>query len=142
MNTPNKRWIWAVVVVCALISLLIVPFETTVVPEWKLRIVDPSGWPVPGISVAEQWRHYSIEFSGHREIRTSDEEGYVLFPRRTIRASAVRRIVGPALLLLNIHGESGPKGSALVLGPYLTNRNPEFEASKPSPEIVVIEPQR
>ena len=36
-------------------------FETTVVPSWKVRLVDEQGVPYEGLRVVEYWKHYSLE---------------------------------------------------------------------------------
>lgn len=131
----------AVVVVASLALILLYPFKTTVVPEWRIRIVDDSGKPVSNISVREQWRHHTIETNGHNESRTTDGEGNVSFPRRAIRASFLHRLIGRAIVAFNVHRESGPKAAAIVLGPYLTSRNSAYDPGKPSPETIVVRPQ-
>jgi hypothetical protein len=127
--------------IAGLLALLVYPFETTVVPDWKIRIVDEASKPVTSVVVREQWRNHSVEFSGQNEDRMTDNDGYVSFPRRTVRAPLIFRVVGAVVVSLNIHGESGSKASALVLGPYLTSRDPDYSPDKPSPEVIVVRPQ-
>ena len=133
----NKRLVTWTLIAC-LAVLLAYPFDTTVVPEWKIRIVDETSKPVPNIVVREQWRNHSVEFHGHNEDRMTNSEGSVSFPRRTVRASLIFRVVGRAVVALNVHGESGPKASTLVLGPYLTSSDPDYSPEKPSPEVIVV----
>jgi hypothetical protein len=142
MNAVKRKKLIAIalLVICVGI-LLFYPFETTVVPEWKIRVIDEAGKPLQNIVVNELWRHHSLEFQRHNEDRITDIQGYVLFPRRTVRASLLFRIVGRAVVALNVHGESGPKASAMVRGPYLTSRDPEYSPSKPVPEVIVVKPQ-
>jgi hypothetical protein len=137
-----RKWLVTAAFIACLVVLLFYPFETMVVPEWKIRIVDAMSKPVPNIVVSEQWRNHSVEFHGHNEERTTDSEGYVSFPRRTVRASLMFRVVGSTLATLNVHGESGPKASTLVLGSYLTSSDSDYSPDKPSPEVIVVRPQR
>lgn len=123
------------------ILLLFYPFDTTVVPEWRIRVVDEPTKPATGIIVREQWRNHSVEFHGHYEDRMTDSEGYVYFPRRTARASLIFRVVGRAVVALNVHGESGPTASTLVLGSYLTSSDSDYSPEKPLPEVIVVRPQ-
>lgn len=79
----------ATVVLC----LLIYPFQLTVVPEWRLRVIDDDGDPVAGINVTEHWQHYLIEATGHEEVQTTGADGFVHFRARTIRAGLMHRFV-------------------------------------------------
>src|SRR5882724_6377035 len=118
MNARLRKKLAATALLIACLGvLLFYPFETTVVPEWNMRITDESGKPVLKVVVSELWRHHSVEFHGHSEDRMTDSEGFVSFPRRTVRASLIFRAAGRAVVALNVHGESGPKASALVIGP-------------------------
>ena len=111
--------------------LLAYPFQSTVVPEWKIRIVDETGKPVPNVVVREQWRDHSVEFHGHNEERITDSEGYVFFPRRTVRAPLMFRVVGSTLATLNVHGESGPwavSTSCLILSHAVSS--PDYSPDK------------
>lgn len=141
--SPEKRKEFAAgaLLVTCVGLLLLYPYETTVVPPWNIRVTDELGGPVAKAIVSEHWRHHSIETQGHDEARTTNDEGYVWFPRRTVRASLAFRIIGRAVVLLNVHGESGPKASAIVLGPYLTSRDSQYSPDKPSPEVIEIRPQ-
>jgi hypothetical protein len=142
MNAIKQtKWLVTWALIACLVVLLAYPFDTTVVPEWKIRIVDETSKPVPNVVVREQWRNHSVEFHGHHEDRKTDSEGYVSFPRRTVRAPLIFRVAGRAVVALNVHGESGPKALALVLGPYLTSSAPDYSPEKPSPEVIVVRPQ-
>ena len=71
--------------------LLFYPFQTTIVPEWSLKVVDEEGAPVRDVNVTEHWQHFLLEASSHEEMRRVQDNGAVSFPERTIRASLVRR---------------------------------------------------
>jgi hypothetical protein len=135
----NKRRV--AMIVLAVLALALIPYNTTVVPEWKIQIIDERKNPVRNVLVDEHWRNHSIELHRHSETRVTDNEGYVSFPRRTVRSPLLIRAIGRLLANLNVHGESGPKASAIVLGPYLTSRDPQYSPNKPSPEVIEIRPQ-
>lgn len=67
--TKRKKWLVAGALVAYLVALL-VPFETTVVPEWKLRDGDQSGNSMQGYLVRESWCHYTLETDGSRRRTT------------------------------------------------------------------------
>jgi hypothetical protein len=101
-----------------LLALLLFPFETMVVPEWNLRIVDETGKKVSSVPVTESWSHYVLEKNGHYDEQVTDAEGYVRFPRRGIRANLISRTSNYVLSTLNVHGGKGPAAWVSVMGDY------------------------
>lgn len=75
----------------AILILLFYPFQTTIVPEWSLKVVDEEGSTVRDVNVTEHWQHFLLESSSHEEVRRVGDNGVVSFPERSIRASLVRR---------------------------------------------------
>ena len=101
-----------------LLIILLYPFKTTTVPEWNLRVLDDRGTAVHGIKVTEHWQNYLLEATGHEDPRTTNEEGRVGFPARSIRASLLGRLVA-RIGKIGSHGVSGrtdPYGSVVVWG--------------------------
>jgi len=94
-----------------LLLLLLYPFKTTTVPEWNLRVLDDFGTAVRGIKVTEHWQHYLLEASGHEDPRTTNEEGRVGFPARSIRASLLGRLFARI-------GKMGTQGDPGRIDPY------------------------
>ena len=80
-----------VVFILLILILLFYPFQTTIVPEWSLKVVDEDGAVVRDVNVTEHWQHYLLESSSHEDARTVGQNGAVSFPERNIRASLVRR---------------------------------------------------
>jgi hypothetical protein len=60
-NMTSKRTVSRITLFVLLAAFLFYPFETTVVPEWKIQVVDESGNPVKGVVVNQGWRHHSVE---------------------------------------------------------------------------------
>ena len=118
--------------------LLLYPFETTVVPEWKVRVVDESGNSMIGMAVKEGWEHSSIESHRHEQDLTTDNEGRVTFPRRTIRANLLWRIVGRAVVAVIPHAQSGPHFFLDVQGPYSSLTGTDYLPNDPLPNIIVV----
>jgi len=75
-----------------LLILLFFPFKTTIVPRWRLHVVDDAGALVRDINVTEHWQYYLLESEGHEEMLKTDGSGMVDFPERTIRASVASRL--------------------------------------------------
>ena len=115
------------------------PWKTTVVPEWKVRIVDQSGAPLRNTGVREVWQHYSIESKSHKQDLLTDKEGYVTFPERTIRSPLAVRIIRPIIKALNPHHSSGPDAFVIVLAAeYDTWSNNSAIPGQPLPKEVSV----
>ena len=88
---------YVMIVVAAVI--LLYPLKTTIVPEWKIKVVNCEGRPLQNVQVRQYWQHYSFEFSQHHTDLLTDQNGLVAFPRRTLRSSVGLRA---AALFINI----------------------------------------
>ncbi len=145
MAVSNRKRLLGAAVVVAFLGLLLAaslyPFETTVVPEWKIHIVDESGKPVGNLSINEGWIDYYIESNRHEEVRRANSEGYVEFPRRTVRASLLARIKGALVSFRHPHTPSGTYAFADVMGPYVSPADTDYEPGKPLPQTIVVRPQ-
>jgi hypothetical protein len=118
--TPTKKRysIYAISILAAV--LLVYPFESTVVPTWRLQVVDVSGNVCQNMRVTESWGHYSLYLEGWlgSDDRITDMNGYVEFPERTTRANLLRRMVVPVIahVLVIMHGSVGATGSVYATG--------------------------
>jgi hypothetical protein len=126
---------------CLLITSLY-PFESTVVPAWRLRVVDEQGRACPDMQVNQGWKHYSLDLEAGTdgEYKFTDGNGYVEFPERTIQASLARRIVAPLIAhaLTIAHGSTGISGyvfaSGMKEGPWLN-----YKPGKALPDKILVE---
>ena len=133
-----------IVVIGALVLLLVTflyPFQTTTVPDWNVRVVDDAGAPVHEINVTEHWQHYLLEADGHEEVQTTNPDGLVSFGPRSIRASAVRRLIA-RIRKIGSHDDRGRidrYGAVVAWGNkgYETTVAVYREGEAPQPEIRV-----
>jgi hypothetical protein len=116
------------------------PFKVTVVPPWRIQVVDTSGKPVSNMRVAQEWQHYSIEREGHSEESVTDEGGFVTFPERVESASLYQRfIVGVGNVPWVLHTSWGPHSFILVLaGPDYLNDAVSYNGKEPPPSSVIL----
>ena len=128
------------IVLVAGISIVgVYPLKTTVVPEWKVRVIDEKGSPLSNIGVREVWQHYSIESKDHEEDLPTDHNGHVTFPKRTIRSTLAIRIIRSAINSLNPHASSGPGAYLIILAPaYETSSTVFYTPGQPLPSEVVV----
>lgn len=139
MKAPARKKRFGLAVLGGLLAvLLLYPFETTVVPEWKVRVVDESGNSMIGMAVKEGWEHSSIESHRHEQDLTTDNEGRVTFPRRTIRANLLWRTGGAAVVTVIPHQQSGPHFFLDVQGPYSTLTGTDYLPNDPLPGTIVV----
>jgi hypothetical protein len=141
-SIKKKQWSVAGAVIVCLILSLFYPFESTVVPKWKLRVIDQTGRPLSGNRIRESWCHYTLETNCHEEELQTDSLGYVEFPRRTIRMNLFSRVANAARRIINVHSSFGPSASVYYLGDYrLVSDEPWYMPGRPlESEIVVLRP--
>lgn len=107
-----KKYVIAVATV-TLFACLIVPFETTLVPAWRVQIVDENGNKYRDHVVRQFCYDYTLDLSPcsakDDSYKLTDQHGFVEFPERTVRASMVNRIYATATsaFLTLAHGSVG-----------------------------------
>lgn len=74
-----------------LLALAFIPFNTTLVPEWRVQVVDENGNPYKGKLVRQSCYNYTLGVSpcsgADNSAKLTDENGYVTFPERKINMS-------------------------------------------------------
>lgn len=96
-----------------MISALIPLFSVTVVPEWKIQLIDEAGLPAVNISLDQAWKDYSLEWGPEHvaEGIISDEHGTVVLPPREIRVSVLQLALAKSwdvLPIITVHSSHGP----------------------------------
>jgi len=77
--------------------------------EWRVRVLDEAANSVRGVRLSESWSVYSLESHDHTEDLSTDADGYVTFPRRTVKANLLVRIARKAFIAIVPHqGEGHP----------------------------------
>ncbi len=127
------------ILILAFILVLLIPFPTTIVPELKIRAVDENGNHLTSATFRQNWDHDSYDVHGV-EFRKSDENGYVIFPKRTFTAPLIYRIVRSALayLLLLAHGGVGTDSTINAFTDKCSSDLINIKSNAPLPEIIVI----
>jgi hypothetical protein len=128
-------------VTIAILVILFIPFPTIVVPEWKVKVVDQTGKPFVGETVREYRQHYSLESREHEEERITDENGYVDFPRRTIWAPLLWRIISTSLaaVLTLAHGSTGIDAWLMVVGYSTGGGTRDYKPGQPLTSEIVLQ---
>lgn len=142
MNSGRSRRVFIVLISAALVAVgFAYPVESTVVPAWKIRVVDEAGRPYAGMSVSQAWKHYSLELEGgeNMESRWTDGDGYVEFPERTLRMSLLSRAFRLAFTKVKtlFHGSTGISADVAATGPQ-GYKSVEYVPSKSPPEQLVL----
>lgn len=134
-----KKYIIILAVVFLTTSLFI-PFQTTLVPKWRLQVIDENGVPYKRQLVRQSCHDYTLGVSpcAYREDadQYSDQYGFVEFPERTISASLIGRLLSTLknYALVFAHGSigedvhvdsSGPEGYQVLRYDPATGMPPE-----------------
>ncbi|HET6979058.1 MAG TPA: hypothetical protein VFI24_22180 [Pyrinomonadaceae bacterium] len=132
---------WKVCILILVAFALVFPYKSTVVPAWKLRIVDEKGKPYANIPATQAWKHNTLEINGiqNRDTRSTNPDGYVEFPERTIRAGVLMRIFLTILsaLMTLAHGGFGVKAYIHASGPQ-GYAEVNYESGKPVPNQLIL----
>jgi hypothetical protein len=71
--------------------LMFVPWKTTVVPAVRLQVLDETGKPAAGVRVKQEWQFLGVDPESQLATSVTDSNGFVAFPARAVKISAVRR---------------------------------------------------
>lgn len=109
-----------VIALCILIGTAIYPYESTVIPAWRVKVIDTNGVACENMPVTETWGHYSLFLTGDFQFAddVTDREGFVEFPERRVWAIGIRRLVMPFVTetLTIAHGSTGVSGTVSTAG--------------------------
>jgi len=102
----NWKYIFLTVLVLALI-----PFPTELIPELRLQVVDAKNRPLTGVNTEQNWKNYTFFWTEGFKEECTDDDGVIIFPRRTLWASAFSRIFFPVLAEFGTlqHGSTGTR---------------------------------
>lgn len=79
----------AIVLILLIAGGLWYPYRSGVVPEWRIQVLDADGHPAVGINANEEWLDPLEEGITPLDIRRTDPQGFVVFPRRQLRSRLV-----------------------------------------------------
>ena len=145
MSIPSfikRKWYILLAPAALLVGAAVYPFESAVVPNWGVRVVDVEGKACAAMPVYQLWGHYSLFWGGDpgNDRAVTDDQGFAAFPERKIRASLVRRIIFPPIAeaLTLAHGSSGLRANVSTHG--MTDDNlPDYQPGQPLPDLIQVE---
>jgi hypothetical protein len=117
LSISRKKRILILVVIAV---VLLYPFESTVVPAQNVVVMTEGRRPVQDATVRQRWQDYSLESRGHEQDLKTDLNGRITFPRRTIRASLLRRALHPIgnFFWQGVHASFGIHTQMFPLGDF------------------------
>lgn len=130
------------IVIIAAVILTFIPFHTTAAPEWKIQVVDENNVPYKEQLVRQFCRNYSLQTDCEEaeSDQYTDENGFVVFPKRTIRLSLAMRVFSFALNIFQSvggHTSFGLKVKLYSSGP-VGYPDLEYDPDKPLPEKFIL----
>ena len=138
-----KGWRGGCSIALIAIGLALIPFKTTMVPRWRIQVVDEKGAPYQGKLVRQFCDDYTLRVDPCRmhadSMQLTDENGYVDFPERTFWLSALSRLLrnGYSILLLIAHGSRGSDIAVDSSGP-MGYKRVEYDGDGPLPDKIVL----
>lgn len=118
--SSTKRRYLIPAVLCFVVAAMFYPITSTVVPTWRVHVVDVNGLACQNMRVTQSWGHYSLYLGGNSnsQCRLTDSSGYVLFPQREVRARLLRRLFVPVIahILVIAHGSVGADAAVWAVG--------------------------
>ena len=104
------------------LAALLIPYPTTSVPEWKVKVINKGSESSAGLEIRQTWSHGQGETT---DSMITDEQGFVTFPARKRFLPLIMRIPLRGLEYLEnllLHGASiGAR--AYVWSAYTNNRD-------------------
>ena len=136
-----KTRLLIVVIICLVIFVMLVPIETSVIPQWRVQVVDVNGIPCANTRVTQSWGHYRVYLDGNysSEFRFTDLNGYVQFPERMIRASLPRRIIMPFITRITTLMHGGWDVHGVVWTDGITDVGLSYESGRSMPEKMRVD---
>ena len=122
--------------VIALIVLLF-PYRSTVVPEWRIRVIDEAGKPFAGAAVRQTWYHYSYQVGGGGD-QTADELGYAVFPERTFTASLLYRVWRVSSSYLFAKDSVSIRSTVWAYSPGGVSDIMDYQPGMPLPQLITL----
>ena len=108
----------ALAIIAVVAGILLFPLKQTIAPEWTIYTLDADRRPLANITVQEVWQQYSLENEDHEEVRLTDSNGRVQFPRRSLRSSISQRLIGcfKQVTMYGVHASCGAKSYLVAFG--------------------------
>ncbi len=138
-ETNSRRRSRNFIIIGVIALVLLFPYKTTIVPEWKLRAINKNGKPLPYAGFRQSWDNDSYDIHG-MEFREGDDNGYVTLPERAFYAPVIYRIPRSALayLMLFAHGSVGNDASLNAATNRCSSEHLNYKQIKTLPETIVI----
>jgi hypothetical protein len=133
----------AVIIGIIALTIFLIPFETTLVPEWKIRVVDENGNPYLGKLIGQVCHSYTLGVSPCSEAndiaQVTDRDGYVIFPERKIKLSLLSRIIRSVFnfVMLIAHGSFGIDVYLHSSGPH-GYKTVKYVSGEPLPDKFIL----
>jgi len=121
-----------------------IPFETTLVPEWRIRVINEKGEPYPDQIVRRFCHDYTLRVDPcgetNESMRRTDKDGNVVFSEVGVSLSLASRAARSVVSLLSfvfLNGSFGVKIVADSSGPegYMAL---EYVPGQQPPEVLVL----
>jgi hypothetical protein len=109
------------------LTILLFPFESTVVPAATVTVVDEAGNLMADVVVKQQWMDVAVEDEMHVGIARTNQAGVVSFPDRKHRSMFLKRLLNSVwrIATQGTHASIWPSGTLTAY----SNANPHVWGS-------------
>jgi len=94
-----KKTIYLLISLLLLLLIILCPFDYTISPARRFKVIDESGRPIPEAIIKQIWDQYALRLTEEEQLKTIDD-GLVLLPRRTIKTRWIDLMIGAAMKIV------------------------------------------
>jgi hypothetical protein len=111
----KRKIVYLILCLFILMLILLFPFDLTLSPERKFKVVDDSGKPIPAANVKQISDQYSLEYSKEERLLTGSN-GMAILPRRVVRTRLIDLLTGAVhkIVMYKIHASIGTEDSLYI----------------------------
>ena len=93
------------------------PWQSLQAPTWRVKVVDGDNRPVEGMLVRLSFQNHSAEDTSHELDERTDRDGLATFPRQTLRACGLQRLMSILRSAgAGVHASFGPHAWVFAFG--------------------------
>jgi hypothetical protein len=91
LNKTLRIMLFSVGLILLIVAVLWYPYESGVVPEWKLQVIDSEGHPVVNATAHQEWLDPIDEGITRADSQQTDSQGFAMFPKRVLHSRLALR---------------------------------------------------
>lgn len=129
-----------IILLILLVILSFIPFPTVLSPEWKIRVVNEKNQPFVNVELKLTCNDYDTRTELCSERQKTDENGYVVFPKKLFWESLMFRTISRVggFLLDIISAGHYSYGKKVYVSQIDTGKSLDYSPLEPIPDTIVV----